>query len=278
LRRGLSDLGYIDGENLIIDFALARTADELPEVAKTLVQRDVDLIVASGAASVLPAKEASGSIPVVFVAGIDPIATGLAVKGLSKPGANLTGLTTIQIDLTAKRMQLLKEMLPSTTLLAFLSRETNPGNGEYIREAERAAKSLRIELFVISAREPADFEKVFQDAAGRGAGALVPMDDAVFTSARGKLVELSARYRLPGVYPIREFVVAGGLMSLGPRYQDVYRRAATFVDKILKGTPPVELPIEQPTTFEIVINQRTAKQLAITVPPPLLARADEIIE
>ncbi len=278
LRNGLRDRGYIEGQNLVIDFALADSVDQLADVARALVQRDVDLIVASGAASVLPAKEASKSIPVVFVAGIDPIATGLAVKGLAKPGANLTGLTTVQIDLTAKRMQLLKEMLPSLTLIAFLSRADNPGSVQYVSEAERAARTLGLKLDVVSVRGPEEFEKAFQRATELGAGALVPMDDAVFTSGRRKLVELAERYRLPGVYPVREFVVAGGLISLGPKYQDVYRRAATFIDKILKGARPAELPVEQPTTFEIVINQKTAKNLGVALPPTLLARADEVIE
>jgi ABC-type uncharacterized transport system substrate-binding protein len=278
LRNGLRELGYVEGQNLVIEFALASSVDQLPDLSRALVRRNVDLIFASGAASVLPAKEASRSIPVVFVAGIDPIATGLAVKGLAKPDANLTGLSTVQIDLTAKRMQLLKEMLTSVSLIAFLSRESNPGSAEYIREAERAAQTLSINLKLVSARGPEDFEKAFQSAAALGAGALVPMDDAVFTSERRRLVDLAERYRLPGVYPIREFVIAGGLMSLGPKYQDVYRHAATFIDKILKGVRPAELPVEQPTTFEVVINQKTAKKLGLTVPPTLLARADEVIE
>ena len=278
LRKGLRDLGYVEGENLVIEFGFAPSVDQLPEAAETLVSHHVDLIVASGAASVLPAKEAAKSVPVVFVAGIDPIAMGLTIKGLAQPDANVTGLTTVQIDLTAKRMQLLKEMLPSLTLIAFLSRPENPGSGQYVRESERAAHALGIKVHVVTARGPGDFEKVFQSAVAVGAGALVPMDDAVFTSGRQTLVELAERYRLPGVYPIREFVVAGGLMSLGPKYQEVYRRAATYIDKILKGTRPASLPVEQPTTFEIVINQKTAKKLELGIPLPLLGRADEVIE
>jgi putative tryptophan/tyrosine transport system substrate-binding protein len=175
-------------------------------------------------------------------------------------------------------MQLLKEMLPSLTLIAFLSRPENPGSDQYVRESERAAHALGIKVHVVTARGPGDFEKAFQSAVAVGAGALVPMDDAVFTSGRQTLVELAERYHLPGVYPIREFVVAGGLMSLGPKYQEVYRRAATYIDKILKGTRPASLPVEQPTTFEIVINQKTAKKLELGIPLPLLGRADEVIE
>jgi len=278
LRQGLNDLGYIEGQNLIIDFGLATTAEQLPEVASALVSRGVDLIFASGAAAVLPAKDAAKAIPVVFVAGIDPIASGLTVRGLAQPGGNVTGLTTIQIDLTAKRMQLLKELVPSLTRIAFLWRESNPGGQQYIREAERAAEGLHVQLQPVPARDQSEFEEAFKRVIALGADALVPMDDAVFTSARRKLVELAKVFRLPGVYPIREFVVSGGLISLGPKYEDVYRRAATYVDKVLKGAKPLDLPVEQPTIFETVVNLKTARDLGITVPPTLLTRADEVIE
>ncbi len=277
-RQGLSDLGYVEGQNLVIDYALPATAEELPEGAAALAGRKVDLIFASGAAAVLPARDAAKGIPVVFVAGIDPIGTGLSTSGLSRPGANVTGLTTIQIDLTAKRMQLVKEMLPSVERVAFLSREGNPGNTLYVREAERATKSLGLVLHTIPVSTSADFEEAFRSALAVGAGALVPMDDSVFTSGRRQLVELAGRYRLPGMYPIREFVLDGGLISLGPKYQDIYRRAATYVDKILKGTRPADLPVEQPTTFEVVVNLKAANALGLTMPPTLLARADEVIE
>jgi putative ABC transport system substrate-binding protein len=217
-------------------------------------------------------------MPVVFVAGIDPIATELTVRGLAQPGANVTGLTTVQIDLTAKRMQLLKEMLPSLTRVAFLTRDANPGSAQYVHEAEQAAYLLGVGFHVISAHSPAEFEEVFRKALALGAGAVVPMDDAAFTSGRKALVQLAERYSLPGVYPIREFVLEGGLISLGPKYQDVYRRAATYVDKVLKGTKPSDMPVEQPTSFEVVVNVRTAKSLGLAIPPTLLARADEVIE
>ena len=277
-RQGLRDLGYVEGQNFVIEFGLATTAEQLPEVATALVQRNVDLIFASGAAAVLPARDAAGALPVIFVAGIDPIATGLAVRGLAQPGGNLTGLSTVQIDLTAKRMELLKHILPSLSRIAFLLRESNPGSAQYIREAKQAAQALGVGFHPVRADTPSDFEHAFRDARALGAGALVPMDDAVFTSGRRKLVELAERYQLPGVYPIREFVVEGGLISLGPKYEEVYRRAATYVDKVLKGTRPAELPVEQPTTFEIVVNLKTAQGLGLTIPPTLLARADEVIE
>jgi putative tryptophan/tyrosine transport system substrate-binding protein len=276
-RQGLRDLGYVEGENLFIELGLANSAEQLPEAAKALVHRNVDLIFASGAAAVLPARDAAKGLPVIFVAGIDPIATGLGTS-LAQPGANVTGLTTVQIDLTAKRMQLLKEMLPSITAVAFLVREGNPGSAEYVREMEQATQALGIDLRVVAARSDSDLDEAFRAAVDLGANALVPMDDAAFTSARRTLIQLAERNHLPGVYPIREFVAEGGLISLGPRYQEVYRRAATYVDKILKGTKPAELPVEQPTTFEIVVNLRTAKALGLPIPATLLARADEVIE
>jgi putative tryptophan/tyrosine transport system substrate-binding protein len=277
-RQGLKDLGYVEGQNLTIEFGLAKNAEQLPEVADALVRRNVDLIVASGAAAVLPARDAARGVPVIFIAGIDPITLGLASKGLAQGGANITGLTTVQIDLTAKRMQLLKEMLPSLTSVAFLLREANPGTALYVAEAERAAQTLGMSLHLMPTRSASDFEQAFRNALAFGAAAVVPMDDAAFTSNRRELVELAERYKLPGVYAIREFVAEGGLISLGPKYKDVYRRAATYVDKILKGTNPADLPVEQPTTFEVVINLKTAAALGIAIPPTLLARADEVIE
>jgi putative ABC transport system substrate-binding protein len=278
LRQGLRDLGYVEGHNLVIEFGLAEKAEQLPETAAALARRNLDLIFASGAAAVLPARDAAQSLPVVFVAGIDPVATGLAIGGLALPSPNITGVTTVQIDLTAKRMQLLKEILPSLAIVTFLSREGNPGNAQYVQEAENAARALGVGFQVVSARSSLEFEDAFRAARTFGAGALVPMDDAAFTSGRRLLVELAERYRLPGVYPIREFVVEGGLISLGPRYEEIYRRAATFVDKILKGAKPADIPVEQPTHFELVINLKAVKAFGLDIPPTLLARADQVIE
>jgi putative ABC transport system substrate-binding protein len=277
-RQGLRDLGYVEGQNLIVDLGLAHSAEQLPEMARTLVQRNVDVIVASGTPAVLPARDAANGRPVIFVAGIDPVVTGLA-RGLAQPGGNLTGLTTVQIDLTAKRMQLIKEILsPPLTLIAFLWRARNPAGAEYVREAEQAAHALGVRLRPIQADSPIELESAFREARALGAGAVVPMDDAVYTADRRRLVELADRFELPGVYPVREFALDGGLISLGPKYEDVYRRAATFVDKVLTGTKPADLPVEQPTTFEVVLNLKAARKLGLTIPPTLLARADEVIE
>jgi putative tryptophan/tyrosine transport system substrate-binding protein len=189
---------------------LAKSAEQLPEAASALIRRNVDVIVASGAAAVLPARDAAKGVPVI----IDPIASGLAIRGLAQPGANVTGLTTTQIDLTAKRVQLLKEVLPSLKAVAFLVREGNPGSAEHVREMQRATQALGLALHVIAVGSASDLEDAFRTALDRGASALVPMSDAALTSARRTLVQLAERYQLPGVYYIREFVIEGGLISL----------------------------------------------------------------
>jgi putative ABC transport system substrate-binding protein len=274
-RQGLGALGYVEGKNIVLEYGLGRSVEQLPDIAADLVRRKVDVLVASGTPSVMPARNATRTIPVVFVAAIDPIATGL-VKSLARPGANVTGLTALFADLTAKRFELLKELLPSLSRVAFLSRPANPGHAQYVREAELAARTLGVPLQILTVRGPDDFEEAFRGA--RGTSGLVQVDDAMLTSQRARLVELAARHRIPVVYGLREFVDLGGLMALGPSYSDLYRRAATYVDKILKGAKASDLPVEQPSRFELIINLKTAKALGLTIPPSLLARADEVIE
>ena len=185
-------------------------------------------------------------------------------------------MTALHADLTGKRLELLKEVLPKLSRVAFLSRLANPGHAQYVREAELAAQALRVQLQVLTARDSNDFEEAFR--AARGASALLQVDDAAFTSHRQQLVELAAKNRLPGMYGLREFVELGGLLSYGPDYSDMYRRAATYVDKILKGAKPADLPVEQPMKFELVINLKTAKHIGLTIPPNVLARADKVIK
>ena len=275
-RQGLSDLGYVEGKNTVIELGLARREEQLPDVAAELVDLKVDVLVASGTPAVVPARNATQTIPVVFVAGIDPIAIGL-VASLARPGGNVTGLTALHADLTGKRLELLKEIVPTLSRVALLSRVANPGHQQYVREAALAARTLGMELQVLPVPASSDYEEAFRSASG--AGGLLQVDDAVFTSHRLTLVELATRHRLPGVYGGgREFVEAGGFLALGPNYSDLYRRAATYVDKLLKGAKPADLPVEQPTKFELIINLKTAKVLGVEVPPMLLARADEVIE
>jgi putative ABC transport system substrate-binding protein len=274
-RQALSRLGYVEGQNIIIEYGLAQSVEQLPDMAAELIRRKVDLLVASGTPSVVPARNATSTIPVVFVGAIDPKATGV-VTSLARPGENVTGISGLFADLTGKRLELLKEILPSLSRVVFLSRAANPGHADYAREAELAARALHVQLQVLLVNSPNDFEEAFRRA--RGANAILQLDDAMFTSERVRLVELAARHRLPVVYGPRDFAELGGLLALGPNYSDLYRRAATYVDKILKGAKPGDLPIEQPPTFELVINLRTARALGLSIPPTVLARADEVIE
>jgi putative ABC transport system substrate-binding protein len=274
-RQGLSALGYVEGRSIVLEYGIARSIEQLPDMAAELVSHNVDVLVASGTPAVIPARNATRTIPVVFVAGIDPVAIGL-VTSLARPGGNVTGLTALNADLTGKRFEILKEIFPTLSRVAFLSRWDNPGHDQYVREAELAARTLGVELQVLPVHGPDEFDDAFLRA--RGANAIIQIDDALFTARRLKLIELAMRHRLPSVYGTTEFVQEGGFMALGPSYSDLYRRAASYVDKILKGTKPADLPVEQPVKFELVINLKTAKALGFDVPPMLLARADEVIE
>ena len=275
LRRALSELGYVEGRNLVFDFAIAERVDQLPGLVADLIRRKADVILASGTPAVLPARNATTTVPVVFVAALDPTETGV-VASLARPGGNVTGLTAVFADLTGKRLEFLKEMLPTLTRVALLSRPANPGHMQYVQQTQIAARILGVELDVMSANGPDEFEAAFRSA--QGVGALIQIDDAMFTLHRQKLVELATRHRIPGAYGLREFVDIGGFMALGPSYPDLYRRAAAYLDKIFKGTKPADLPVEQANKFEIIVNLKTAKALGLTISPSLLARADEVIE
>jgi putative tryptophan/tyrosine transport system substrate-binding protein len=275
-RKGLRELGYIEGQNLTIEYGLANSAAQLPGIAAELVRLKVDLLVASGTPSVIPARDAANTTtPVVFVAAIDPVAAGVATS-LARPGGNVTGLSAVHGDVTGKRLQILTELLPNLSRIAFLVRATSPATAQYVKEAELAAQTLRIELQILTVRDPTELESALSSA--HSASALLVVDDAVFTAQRARIAELALNNRLPTISGLRETVDAGGLMSYGPDYGDMYRRAATHVYKILNGTKAADLAIEQPTKFELVINLKTAKALGLTVPPSLLARADEVIE
>jgi putative ABC transport system substrate-binding protein len=275
LQMALKNLGYVEGKNFIFDFGLAQRVVELPGLAADLVRRKVDVLVASGTPAVIPARNATSTIPIVFVAAIDPVATGV-VTNLARPGGNVTGFTALFSDLTGKRLELLKELLPSLTRVALLSRPANPGHYQYVQRTLEAARILRVELDVMAVNSADEFEAAFRNL--QGVGALIQIDDAMFTSHREKLVELAMRYRIPGAYGFREFVDLGGFLALGPSYSDLYRRAGSYLDKIIKGTRPADLPVEQPTKFEFILNLKTAKALGLTIAQALVARADEVIE
>src|SRR5262245_29831632 len=274
-RRGLREVGLVESRDFIIEFALARSAAQVPGAAAELVRRRVDVLLASGTPSVLPARDVAGQIPVVFVATFDPVATGL-VASLARPGGNITGMTSISGDVIAKRLQLVTEFIPNAARIAILVREISPTAAQYVRESQVAARGMGIELQIENAHDVNDLDAMF--LAVNGASALLVADDAEFTAHRAELAKLGIKHRLPIVSGLREMVEAGGLMAYGGSFAELYRRAASHVHKILQGMSPADLPVEQATRFELVLNLKTAKALGLDVPPTLLARADEVIE
>ena len=274
-RQGLREQGLVERQNIVIEWGLAESVAQLPAALAKLIRLKVDVVVASGTSAVLLTRDAALTIPVVFVAAVDPVAMGL-VTSLARPGGMITGITAVAEELNGKRLQLLQQLIPNFSSVAFLVREGSPATAEHTKLAERAARTLGVRLHVVAARDHGELEKAL--SAARGAGALLVADDTVFTTQRTKIAELALKNRLPTMYGHRDMVQAGGLMTYGPDYGDLYRRAAEHVHKILKGAKPSELPVEQPTKFELVINRKTAKALGLTIPPTLLARADEVIE
>ena len=274
-RQGLRELGYVEGQSIIIEYGLAENVAQLPELAARLLRLKVDVLVASGTPSVMPARNATSTVPVVFVAAIDPVATGV-VTSLARPGGNITGVSAVHADAMGKRVQLLKELLPKASRIAFMVRATSPATAQYVKEAELAARTLGIQLQILAVRDPGDLEGAF--ASAQGASALLTVDDAMLTAQRTRIADLALKNRLPTISGFSEMVEAGGLMSYGPHYGDLYRHAAAQVHKILKGTKPADLPVERPTKFELVINLKTAKALGMTIPQSVLLRADRVIE
>ena len=278
LRKGLRELGYDEGRSLIIEYRSADgRAERFPALAAELVRLNVDVIVTRGTPSALAARNATRTTPIVMASVGDVIGTGLAVS-LARPGGNVTGLTAINTDTEGKRLELLKEMVPGLVRIAALYNMGNPTFALRWKEVELAARALGVESQLLDVRKPEDIAPAFAAATAQRAGALLTSVDALIQANQRTILELAAKHRLPAIYPTREFVENGGLMAYGVSYPDLYRRAATYIDKIFKGARPADLPIEQPTRFELVINLKAAKALGLTVPPTLLARADEVIE
>jgi ABC-type uncharacterized transport system substrate-binding protein len=273
-RQGLRELGYVEGQSIILEYGVAQSVPQLPDVAAALIRRHVDVLVASGTASVFPARNATSTLPVVFVAAIDPVATGL-VASVARPGGNVTGVSADQAALTGKRLELLKEVLPTLSRIALLVREPSPDTARYVKEAERAARTLATPLQILTVRDPGDFEGAFR--AAQGASALVPASDSLFTAHRVQLAALALQYHLPTMHGLSDMVEAGGLMAYGPNLGHIHRLAATQVHKILQGAKPADLPVELPTTFELVINLKTAQTLGLTIPPSVLFQATEVL-
>lgn len=274
-RQGLREHRLIEGQNVRLEWGLAQSVARLPDALAELMRLKVDVLVASGTSSVLLTRDAARSIPVVFVAAVDPVAMRL-VANLARPGGTITGITVLAEELNGKRMELLQQLIPNLASVAFLVRAGSPATAEHTKQAGRAAEALGVRLQIVAATGRDDLDTAM--SAARGAGALVVADDTVFTTHRGKIAELALQNRLPTMYGHRAMVQAGGLMTYGPDYGDLYRRAAEYVQKILHGAKPSDLPVERPIKFEFIINRGTARALGLTVPPSLLARADEVIE
>ena len=274
----LRELGYVEGQNIIIERRYAEgRAEKFQEFAAEMVRLKADLIITITTPAALAAKNATTTIPIVIPTAIDPVGTGL-IASLARPGGNITGGAVLTGEMAAKRLELLKEVVPSLSRTAVLWNSANPANALAWRETQGAARALGVTLQSHEVQGPKDFEVAFARMAEERPDALFVLDDALTIQYRKEIADFAMQKRLPSVFAAKDRVEAGGLMSYGPRYSEMMRHAASLVDKILRGAQPANLPMEQPTTFELVINLKTAKAIGLTVPPPLLARADEVIE
>jgi len=275
-RQGLRELGYVEGKSFVIEYRSADGRDErFPSLAAELVRLKVDLILTRGTSAALAAKNATGTIPVVITGVGDPVGQGV-VASLARPGANVTGLSTLVTEIYAKRVGLLKELVPGAVRLAALINMSNPASPPQWKEVERATRSLGLQAQLLDVRNPEDLGPAFDGAIRQRADALVVGLETLTQANQRVIVDLAAKHRLPAIYASMEF--AGGLVVYGVNYPDQYRHAASFADRIFKGAKPADLPVEQPTKFELVINTRTAKALGLTIPPSLLLRADQVIQ
>jgi putative tryptophan/tyrosine transport system substrate-binding protein len=278
-RQGLRELGYVEGENIIIEYRYAEGKfDRLPALAAELVRLKVDIIVTAGPIPTRAAKEATITIPIVMAQDSDPVANGF-VASLARPGGNITGLSTFRPELSGKQLELLKEIFPKLSRVAVFGTSTYPGNAQALKEIELSAKSFGVQLQYLDVLRPKDIETAFQAAVtGRAEAVLMMVVGFVAAGRRTEIAALAVKRRLPVIYSGRADVEAGGLMTYGVNVNDLDRRAATYVDKILKGAKPADLPVEQPMKFELIINLKAAKQIGLTIPPNVLARADKVIK
>jgi putative ABC transport system substrate-binding protein len=275
-RQGLRELGYVEGENIVIEWRYAEgRRDRVRELA-TELRLKVDIIVTAGGLTTRPAKDTTVTIPIVMAQDSDAVGNGF-VASLARPGGNITGLSGLAPEIGGKRLELLKEIVPKLSRVAVLGTSTNPADAQMLREAELAAKAFGVKLRYLDVLDPRDIETAFRNASTDRADAALVLGGPVFNSRRTQVADLAAKNRLPAVYGQPEFMDAGGLMFYGASITDMFRRAATYVDKILKGAKPADLPVEQPTKFEFVINLKAANQIGLTIPPNVLARADKVI-
>ena len=277
-RQGLHELGYVEGKNIVIEHRYAEEKqDRLPALAAELVRLKVDVIVTGGTRSTHAAKEATKTIPIVMAQDTDPIGNGF-IASLARPGGNITGLSNLVTELSGKRLELLKEIVPKLFRVAVLGFSTDPGNPPALKESELAARALGVQLQSLDVLVPKDIETAFRAASKGRADAVLVLAGSVFNSHRTQIAALAVKGRLPAIYINPEYVEDGGLMSYGASITDLYRRAATYVDKILKGRTPADLPVEQPMKFEFIINLKAAKQIGLTIPQWVLMRADKVIK
>jgi len=277
-RQGLRELGYVEGKNIVIEWRYAEGKfDRLPDLAAELVRLKVDVMVTAGPQSTRPAKEATSTIPIVMGFDNDPVGNGF-VTSLARPGGNITGLSTLAPEISGKQLELLKEIVPKLSRVAVLGNSTLPGNAQALKEMELAAGAFKVQLQYLDVLSPKDIETAFRAANKGRAGAVLVLQNPVATNQRTQITDLAVKNRLPAIYDRQEFVEDGGLMTYAVSSTDLFRRAATYVDKILKGRKPAELPVEQPTKFEFIINLKAAKQIGVTIPPYLLSRTDRVIK
>jgi ABC-type uncharacterized transport system substrate-binding protein len=275
-RQGLRDLGYVEGQNIAIEYRSGEGIPRLTELATELVELKVDLIVAQGQAAIA-AKTASRAVPVVFGMSGDPVDAGL-IDGLARPGGNMTGTTFLAFELVGKRLELLKEAVPKISRVAVMAYPGHPGEERELKETQITAQALKTVLHYLSVANSSDIDKAFGVIAKEHTDAILAFPDPITMAHRTQIAEFAVRRRLPSVFGWKDYVEAGGLMSYGPNLGESWRRVAVYVDKILKGTKPADLPVERPAKFEFVINLKTAKQIGLTIPPNVLARADKVIK
>ena len=277
-RQGLRDLGYVEGKNIVIEWRdVNGKSDRLGELAAELVRLRVDVIVSPGPTVTRALKEATSTIPIVMAQDTDPVGSGF-VASLARPGGNITGLATLAPETGGKQLELLKQIVPRLSRVAVIGNSTNPGDAQALRETVLAAGSYEIYLRYLDVLVAKDIETVFRAATKGRADGLLVLGNPILNNQRQQVVELAAKHRLPATYTRPEYIEAGGLMYYGTSYNDLFRRAATYVDKILKGAKPADLPVEQPKKFEFIVNLKAAKQIGLTIPPNVLARADRVIK
>jgi putative ABC transport system substrate-binding protein len=277
-RGGLRELGYVEGKNIVIEYRYAEGQfDRLPDLAAELTRLKVDVIVTAGPAATRPAKETTVTIPIVMAFDNDPVGNGF-VASLARPGGNITGLSTLAPEISGKQLELLKEIVPRLSRVAVLGNSTTPGTAQALKETERAAVALGVQHLYLDVRGPKDIETAFRAANKGRAEAILVLQNPVATAQRTQITALAVKGRFPAIYDRREYVEDGGLMTYGVSSTDLFRRAATYVDKILKGAKPADLPVEQPKKFEFIVNLKAAKQIGLTMPPNVLARADKVIK